>query len=341
MSTMIAGESSPTEIYLTEEQQSQKLVKVGPSLQGCVYRSLTAPVCYRRLALDSEAPLDRRQKIRDWVGKPMPPGVAPISKAFQEEESSGYFFVRYQVPQFQCTLSEVLQDSDPSQRLAYLIQVVQALPLWWGSLYKPLLPMPADIAFTSEGKPFLLALPYWGCPRVETVLAEPVTGYYLAPEFICGSRNLDAENLDRYALGVSLLQGSFRFPAVDDAGALLLRAATGTIFEPANLINVLPYWMEHLKSTKRGRDAIFRLLAKDPEARGPRDLEPLARRLEQWQASMDPKQAALELRNQNKFLEALALLQDTLLTQDSYELLTLTGEISGRFLSRHLEAIHF
>jgi len=338
MFTTIAGAKPPSEMEVAAEDQPDKITLIGPSFHGWTYRSRIRPVCYRLLPID-ESPLKRRDEVRQWVGKEMPENIARVTKAWQPDDGSGYFYVRYEVSGLERTLTETLQSRDPSVRMDYAGRTLRALPGWWQNLHSPLLPMPADVVFAAGGRPSLLALPFWKLPGVDSIFAEPVRGLYLAPEVVCGRSGVNWQNVDRYAFGVSLLECFYKLPAADDAAAVLLDASRGTALAPYKLASYLPLWLEKVAATRHAKSAVSKLVAADPEARGIVDVEQMAGQMENLRKRMNPLVAAKELLDQGTPLDAFTLLQDVLLTEKSYDLLLLAGEVSGKHLNRPLEAV--
>jgi hypothetical protein len=317
------------------DQQSEKLRLIGPSFYGWTYRSASGPVCYRLLAIDT-VQAQQRHEINNWIGKPPAPGLARITKAWQPHTDLGYFYVRYELEGIECTMTEVLASPDASLRLDFATRALRALPVWWQQLPRdhPLLPMPADIVYTSNGSPHLLSLPYWQLPGVEAIFAEPVRGLYLAPELVCARRSITWESVDRYALGVTLLQCFYHLPAVDDVEALLPRAANGTIFTPRKMRSKLPFWHERVEAAKQAMAIARRLVALNPGTREAVNLDIL----EQCSRRMDPLAAVAE-KAIDRPDEAFLLVQDILLNQESYELLMMASELAWRRLNRPLEAL--
>jgi hypothetical protein len=322
-----------------------RLVLAGPSLHGWVYRSATGQGWYRLLAIPDEqatdarpaadcAPLARRHDIQGWVGPP-PPGAARIVAA-QQSGDGQFFWVHYQIEAAR-SLQDALAEADPFVRLHYGLLALRALPGWWARLHPGVLPLPADVVFTADDTPHLLALPPGALPDVASVFAEPARALYLAPELV---RGLPAgpDNLDRYALGVALLQ-CFGRPLPGDPAGQLARTANGTALAPQRFEDDLPSWLARVHAAAEARAAVRRLLDPDPLRRSTVEPEALARQLEEHCRQMAPEPAVRWLLHQGQNKEAFDLLQDILLEQTSSELLLLAAEIAGPFLRRDFEAI--
>jgi tetratricopeptide (TPR) repeat protein len=337
MSIKTADAAPPIKLELVPDNQPEMISLVGPGAHGWVYRSLTYPCYYRLLPIDT-APLQRRDEIRKWIGKTPSDSVAPITHARQHNVGSGYFYVRYEVAG-EPTLADVLTNPDPGVRLRHTIAVLTALPAWWQTLYSPLLPLPADIVFTCDGKPLLLALPSWRPLDVEAIFAAPERALYLAPELARGCSGVDGESVDRYAFGVALLRCFHELPPVGDAASLLLRVVNGTALTPDKLKSELPFWLNNLPALRQTLSVVYLMIARDPSARRAVDLTELAHHLEYFLKRLDPAVAAADLRSTGHSFAAFSLLQEVLLTHTSYELLLLVGEIAAQDLQRPLEAI--
>lgn len=338
MRTMTPGSKPESELELTTDQGTEKLVLIGPSLHGCIYRQSNGDSCYRRLPI-AQAPLALRNAVDALVGAPAGPGIARIT--WDGQPNPGYFWVRYEVPQFEVTLADVLGDADPRCRFDGVVRVIRALPGWWRDLYSPIVPMPADVAFSHDMTPHLLAMPQWRFPDAEAVFAEPERLLYLAPEFVRNDREQRAQSVDLYALGAALIQCFYEPPKFDDPADMLLRAASGVLYERTKLTRNVPFWYDRVWAARQAVEAAWKLVSPKADARGvvaPADLADL---LTSWSAQMDPKAAAIQLRDNTQTLDAFALLQDALMTDESYDLLVLAGEIAGQYLRRTLEAIDF
>lgn len=335
---MTADSKLPNELELCRGQVTESLILIGPSMHGWIYRQRGGPACYRRIPM-ADTPLVRRQAVKTWVETGVPAGVAPVTWAGQPDDASGYYYMRYEVPDFQQTLQDVLAGSDTQKRIQYSADALAAMPIWWRNLYRPLLPMPADIAYDRSGNAYLLAVPQWRLPDVEAIFTEPARALYLPPEFVRGQRGLLPEAMDCYCVGASLLQCFFAVPALDDPVDLLLRAASGTMYQEVDLADSVPFWFNRVWAVKQAIDAAYKLASPHPAVRQTCDLTRLPGELADWLRQMNPKTAAEHLRDNGKPQDAYTLLQDVLATHESYELLVLAGEIAGKYLRRPLEAI--
>lgn len=340
MTTTTPEPKPALELSLQVDHHPQKLVLVGPSFQGWIYQTSKGPHCYRLLS-QSEMKLARRHEIKAWEGKHLGPGLAPITKAWQPEELSDSYLVQYTVGKLDRTLAEALTDPEAGIRIDYAVKAVRALPVWWRVLWRPLLPMPADIAFAQTGEVFLLPLPKGPLPPVEQIFAAPERGLYLAPELARGAVAGDGGDWDRYALGVALLQCFAEISLPADAGAVLLEAARGNALSPPRVASNLPFWLERLAATRRALDQVRRLVSPDLAGRQAVNLEKLADRLQEWREQMNPLTAAREIRDAQGALPAFDLLQRVLLTQESYDLLVFAGQLAGQYLRRPLEGLDF
>ncbi|MDQ3804812.1 MAG: hypothetical protein M3416_13405 [Acidobacteriota bacterium] len=336
MFTKSAGSAPPSELELVIDSQPDTIALAGPSLHGFVYRSRHRPACYRLLPIDA-APLRRRDEIKNWIGRAMPENVARITNAWHD--GSGYFYVRYEVEGLGPSLAEALADQDPCVRLRHAIPALRALPAWWKSLYSPLLPTPWDLVFAGQGQLYLLALPPWGPPDVDSVFAAPARSMYLAPELVRGCDGVSGEGVDSYAFGVALLQCFYSLPPVADAGDFMFRAANDTAFTPSTLTSNLPFWLDALPASAKTLAAASKMVARNVKVREAVDPAELAQLLEYFLRRMDPLVAATDLRHLGRSFEAYTLLQDVLLAQDSYDLLLLAGKLAGEELHRPLEAV--
>lgn len=324
---------------VTCDNQTDRIALVGPGFHGWIYQSKTRPLCYRLLHIDA-SPLEWRNDVKQCIARPMPVTIAPITKAWQQEGAKIYFCIRYEVAGLRRTLIDALADPDPLLRTKYAARVSRAMPGWWEALYSPLMIMPADVVFAGDGQPRLLAAPAMDAPAIDLIFEEPARSLYLAPEVARGRGDADSKNADRYALGVMLLQCFYKMPPFDDPGSILVRSLTGELFSLSSMESALPFWMEDIPATRQAITAVSRMIATDPEARSSIEPEKVAALLETCLRRMDAQVVAVELRDLGQPFEAYSLIQNVMLTQETFDLLLLAGEIAGR-LSRPLEAVDF
>jgi len=367
---MTPGSELPRELELsvaTEhgEERRVHLALVGPSSQGWVYRTEDRSTCYRLLPIrdgqyakdakhSDDAPVARRSDVKSWMplddhGRPRQtpawvtaPGrvhIAPIVRADQTLiGGTACFFVEYG-SRVERTLVDVLADRDPMARLDHLIPLLWCIPAWWDNLHEGLLPMPADIVFTADGQPWLLPMPFWRFPDVESVFAAPARGLYLAPEYVRGcSEPTMKRNMDTFAIGALLQQCFSRAPSAEDSGAVLLRAANGSLW--TDLSSDLPYWLQQLDATREAQALVHRMLDPNPRVRSAFDPLEWAAKLAHCKVRMEPKAAIEAMVATHRLDQAFGLLQDILLADDSYDMLLLAGKVARQAL-RLLEAIDF
>jgi hypothetical protein len=341
MFTTIVEPKPPSEIHLELQGRTERLVQAGPGSYGWIYSPQSGSFIYRLIPID-DAPLQSRSAVGQWVDKEQGDGISTITKAWQPDDNPGYFIVQYRVDQPGISLADAIADPDPKVRVEHMTKVLRAFPHWWDNLYAPILPMPLDIILTKKGNPYILHLPNWGLPRVRAIIVEPERALYLSPELVRGNVSIEdnkaCRNVDRYTLGVQLLQCFYRIPEARDAGSILPQVASGTIFSPRNLTSQLPYWYERVSVTQSVIEAMHRMVSSNVDTRIGIDLGKLTDLLDDWCEHIDPKVAAIELRDNGKPREAFALLQDILLSQESPELLILAGEIAAQYLNSPLEA---
>jgi tetratricopeptide (TPR) repeat protein len=324
------------------EGRNDKLALIGPSMWGHVYQSKQGPACYRIIPI-LDAPFEKRNKVSEWIGKPRQIGIAPIVEADHAfVQGNGFFVMRYEISPNR-TWAGMLKEAVPSVRFEFAVRILRCLPNWWANLihdaHECLLPMPADIVFV-EDTPYLLAMPYWGLPDLESVFFDSERALYLPPELVCGRQNqIWGRNIDIYALGVSLFQCLFVLPLAEQAGTLLSKIANASLFSSYRYESLLPYWLERFEGSQHAIGAVRRAL--DPKVRDRSAVEPeeLARQLEDYLRQMEPAYVVTALRAKGRAEEAYTLLQDILLDQNTYDLLLLAGKIVWGDLHRPLEAI--
>jgi tetratricopeptide (TPR) repeat protein len=288
-------------------------------------------------------PIQRKHDLKAWIGRE--DGLlATATHTWPLQGDLAYHVVRYAVPGLRHTLADAIADPDPAVRIAHATSFLQTLPSWWERLAAPILPLPADVVFTQDGAPRLLALPPWRLPDVDGVFREPLRALFLAPELVRARTDLawndpdHRRNIDRYAAGVSLLLCFRHRPPVKDIDHALRLAAIGIAAHPSRLEGNLPFWLEQLAATQEAIRAIQRLLSPDPRARATVDLGQLVKLLDGCRQRMSPEIAVDEVRQRKTAMDAYRLLHDILLELETYELLLRGGELALE-LARPLEAI--
>jgi hypothetical protein len=318
------------------EMQYIDLVKVGCGFQGWVYSTSDGSACYRLLPIE-QAPVQRRDQIDSWVNRvfqvngrarsPAELKLAPITGTDHcEIDGSIYYWVRYSVNAKQ-SLARLLAQPDPLTRVDYVIKVLWQVPIWWAALYEGLMPMPADIVFTEGDSPYLLMLPFWHFPDVETVFDSAERGLYLPPEYVKGHFPAHSGgHLDRYALGVLLLRCLYDIPLPSDGALVLHHVANGSALKYLKFSLVA--WMQKLPSTGEAVKAIRRMVDADPRIRTSVEPDALARQLADWRRHVEPAVALQELISEGKVQQAYELAQEILITDDSYPILLLAGSVA-------------
>ena len=333
--TMLA--SAPSELNLALDGVTRRLVRAGPSLDGWLYRAMDQAECFRRLPIGGLG-IERRVAYDEISRQPAAAGVASPAGLLEPEDDRGHVLVRYRVPGVTNTLAEALGDTQPVVRAQATLSVWRAAREWWGRQDGPTLPLPAEIALTSDGGAVLLS-----CPpdrlRPDPFLAVPECAFFLPPEVARGLGAGSREDVLRFVLGVVLLRCIYTFVPPADHETLLEAAAGGVLHDRHSYRDTLPFWLLRVPTTGVVIDMARRSVARDIEVRRAVDLEHSCRVIEEWLGLMDPLAAASSLREFGRNEAALALLQDTLLTQESYEMLRLAAHIAGSGLGRYLEAI--
>src|SRR5687767_1327588 len=97
----------PERLDLQTAGGPDRLILVGSSMRGAIYRSCDRPACYRMLPR-RDAPLKLRAEAVRWIGQPRRPGLAPVVEAGQVPETD-HFFVRYEI-RAESSLAEALAD---------------------------------------------------------------------------------------------------------------------------------------------------------------------------------------------------------------------------------------
>ncbi|HEX3657505.1 MAG TPA: hypothetical protein VHV55_17070 [Pirellulales bacterium] len=336
---MIAARESPAEIRLNLGSSEDRLVYVGPSFHGRIFRSKTRPVCYR-IVPATRLGIRERESLAAWREVPRP-GVALVKRAWQPDPDPGGYVIQYEVEGFAGTLAESLA-KDPRVSLGYVAATLRALSGWWQNLHMPLLPMPADIALSANGV-CLLPVPNWGPPTVDHVFVEPARAFFMAPEFLRSAaawgQNPAMQAWDIYCVGVLVQMCFCRFPSHVNPERLLYDAVAGVAAEMRPRLADLPIWVDRVRATEDAIQMGARMVCRDPNVRMHLNLGEVADYLSECRNRMEPARAVREVSRQDA-LQGFALLQDLLLEDDSYDLLLVGAELAGQ-LQRPLEAIDF
>jgi tetratricopeptide (TPR) repeat protein len=313
----------------------ERLAAVGASFWGSVHRGEDPPSLYRLVPV-AKVPVEGRNEIGRWAGGRTRPAVAPIAEARQLVDG-GWYAIRYHL-RAERTLAELPPETSPSDRLELAVRVLGAFGDWMDALGSGLLPMPADIALTAAGTPYLLPMPYRWAPDPGAVLEEPDRARYLAPEVVRGRPAGPAEAADRYALGATVL-GLFAQPQPDDPAELLLQAATATALEPRRLRGLLPSWLQELPVTERLLTGVGELLKTDPEARCRPDPGRIAEELLELRPWTVPAEAVRKLEVEGRRDDAWVLLLEALGAGGDYDLLLAGGRLAMKDPRRHEAAV--
>jgi hypothetical protein len=202
----------------------------------------------------------------------------------------------------------------------------------------PTLLLPADVVVTNNDDAFILGLPPIR-PSAAEMLDEPWRAIFLPPEQARGVTAVEVPDRVRYFLGAFLLLCCHLLENTAETEELLVAAAAGVTFAPAGLRPSLPFWVQRMDATRSLLSLARTLCSADPEQRRRVVLPDLSRAVRHWIDMMDPLAAARALRNGGRAREAFALLQDTLLTDETYEVLLEAGEVAGRVLGLPLEEV--
>ena len=334
--TRISTVAPPVELAIAPGGATRRLTRAGPSLNGWIYRATDESACYRRVAAERFG-IERRAAFKT-VGQIASAGYAPAETALEPDEDPGYALVRYHVPGLTSTLAEALVDPLPIVRAKATLAAWRAAAVWWSQDRGPVLPLPAEIALAGDTEAILLTGPI---DRVEVgpFLADPECASFLPPELARGATSSSREDVLRFVLGGALLRCAFTIVEPPDPEAALEAAAAGRLHEPQACREALPFWLLRLPTTKVVVDLARRCVAFDPTTRRGVDVDELCGAIDEWIALMNPLAAASRLSQFGRNKEALGLLHDTLLTQESYEMLQLAASIAGTGLRRPLEAI--
>lgn len=319
--------SAPSELNVTLDGVARRLVRAGPTLDGWIYRATNQPECFRRLPVGALG-IERRAAYDEAGRRPAAAGVSWPAGLLELEDDPGHVMVRYPVPGLAGTLAEALDDRQPAVRARE----------WRSRQDGPALPLPAEIALASDGTAVLLCCPSARL-RPDVFLSIPECAFFLPPEVARGLGIGSREDVLRFVLGVALLRCVYTLVPPGDHETLLEAAAGGVLHDRHSYHDTLPFWLVRVPTTAVVIDIARRSVAADPDVRRAVDLDHSCSVIEEWVDLMDPLAAASRLREFGHNEAALALLQDTLLTQESYEMLRLAAHIAGSGLGRYLEAI--
>jgi len=215
------GASPPAE-FEADNATDGRLVRVGPTLHGWVYRAARGTALYRVLPIDG-LPLPWRQEVgartTTTVERDDEDGVLFPAAVSQHAD---YFLIRYEPGEDTVPLSALLTNGNrpdgalserlfraahrfwkerggfdtqmralaaslkgdsPALRVVAVAWAVQALA-GWRQHSAALLPMPSEIVFDRAGEVFTLWCPFLRLPDAEQLLAEPERILYLAPELM-------------------------------------------------------------------------------------------------------------------------------------------------------------
>lgn len=354
MYTKTADNPLSQNVTLQEGNWRDDAVLIGASQRGWIYRS-TRGLAWYRLVPIQDAPLDWRHSLRSEH----PPKDAPVlvsERDWQQPIQGAIHLVmlyRSELPAQ--SLAECLGGFKPSARLKSTISCLRGLRQWWKAAAAPLLPMPADMIVDEQGQARLLWAPRGALPNASSIFADRQRALYVSPEFLRAASNvpwdtMTWEAVDRYAIGVSLLNCYFELPGFPNADTALSRAANGTLFSRLTLRADLPVWLARFEQHRNTLSLARRLTSSQLNTRAQVDLEVLADRLEHELELFDPRAAAARLRDRTQPLEALNLLRELFPQADSadiidadqrYDLLLLAAELCARYLRSPLEAIDY
>ncbi len=343
---MLENNTQALELELSNGE-IHKIVCVGPSFNGMVYRSVDKPA-YFRLLPTAKVPLDIRTEVRKYPdpGRPRKQAVAPIvsaDHAFIKGTGQDYFYIQYESQGTQ-TWQDLLANPDLAVRLDSAHRTLKNYLIWKellnGDPGKCLLFMPADIIF-EENQPFLLFTPMLSPIDLDVIWEQPYRALFLAPEYICGQqKNIFGENLDLYAMGMMCLQTVYTVQEIESVARLLTQIACGSLFASESVLrNRLPFWLEKIAPCQQMIAMLHQMADHDPRKRSAVDVVLVANKLDEYRIQLAPEKIISTMRDQGKAEEAFVLLQDILLTRPSYELLLLGGKMAWEDLQRPLEAI--
>ena len=301
-----------TSVTLGEGARRDEATLIGPSMWGWVYRSVTSLHWYRLLPYEETA--EWRHQLRERP--PVLHGVwTPLRDWQQSIDSAPWLVIAYRPESAGQSLSELLRDKRPAVRLRATVASLRALTDWWQGLSAPLFPLPADIVLNENDQAQLLWMPRGQLPNARAVFAAPERALYLAPEFLRSAANVawDAatwQGVDRYAIGVSLLDSYYQLPAIPSADAALSRGAAGTLLSSLTPRTDLPNWLDRFENRRNTVAFLKRLTSPILQTRLSVDLKQLVERLERLLELFDPRHAVASLRDSAQPKVALDLLQE-------------------------------
>ena len=266
------------------------------------------------------------QGARDWADTPRQ-AIAPVTDVITWfEEDCKYSCVRYAATGTQ-TLHDVLRTTPPVNRIESLANAVRCLATWRNFAGSNLSPMPSEIAFASDGNPFLLAAPFRPELTAEDILACSARALFISPESLRGAAGPsdDAESLFAFVAMAAL---TLHRPPELPPEETLLRGANRTLLAPATLQGTLPRWMEKLDAIQEMRKEVFRLLASPASELRRVDPDDLAAQLAEWARRCNPINAIMMLRENGRLEDASNLLREMLGYEESYDLLMLGAELA-------------
>lgn len=314
--------------------RKDRLIFIGYSFWGAIYRSENLPAWYRLIPVEN-APFEKRFKTKEWIKRPRKVGIAPIIETGQTAvQGTFFFYIRYEIHPDK-TWADIIAYPDIAVRFEALIKILRAFPQWNKAIIDSpneyFIPMPNDILFV-EGTPYLLAMPFWGAQDIEAVFAVTKRGKYLAPEYVRGCREkFWGWTLNLYALGVSIWECFFTIPEAENLGQLLLSIANSTLLAPEHCKRRLPLWYDKVNVYQKMTTHIRSLINPDVKLRSGVDLLKLANQLEECRGQLDPETIITFLRASGKDEEAFLLIQDMLLDRPTYKLLLIAGEMAVKF----------
>lgn len=356
MHTLMPNIRPPDELDLTKASNPEKrvqLVKVGLGNQGWVYRCHADGSCFRLIPIQvpkadhgvysrrsDDVPIERSHAIREFSKRSAQKGIAPIKEATQTILGKiNYFYIYYDV-QVDRTLQDLYEEPDPLIRIDYAIKVAFMIPHWWQQLYVGIHPSPADIVFDKKGDPWLLGLPYWRFPDIESIFSEPERAFYIAPEYIRGNEVLATNrNMDIYAFGMLILRCFFHLPPIENPELMLLRAANGSLFEPRHWQSSLPFWLEHLPPMKQLLHELNRMVHYETRIRSAFDPNIFANKMLKQRSEMNLEKAIKSRLAAEGRLAAYDLIRDILAAQGTYEILIQTGKITAWDLHYYIKGM--
>lgn len=164
---------------------------------------------------------------------------------------------------------------------------------------------------------------------------------YLPPELV-GARGAGAwdwRQADRYSLGVLLHQSVYPPGAAPDPATALVRAVNGTLLDADRRRGTDPFWLGRIAALKAVTDWVRRLTATNPAHRAAGyDLSDIGGNLEVCGLRLAPGVAVQELLASDAPTAALGLIQEVLLTDETYEHLVLAARTAVA-VERPLEAL--